>query len=70
VGHWGKQLPQPPDTQYSHWRDFTDLRNLWDPQKMFSNSYLDKIFQPAQPTPSARTITLAHSTYAQTYDSN
>ncbi|MEO1385930.1 MAG: D-arabinono-1,4-lactone oxidase [Cyanobacteria bacterium J06634_6] len=70
VGHWGKQLPQPPDTQYSHWRDFTDLRNLWDPQKMFSNSYLDKIFQPTQPTPSARTITLAHSTYAQTYDSN
>ncbi|MEL7351404.1 MAG: D-arabinono-1,4-lactone oxidase [Cyanobacteria bacterium P01_A01_bin.116] len=45
-GHWGKQLPANPAEQYARWSDFVDIRQQWDPKGMFSNAYLDSIFQP------------------------
>lgn len=49
VGHWGKQLPKPPQEQYAKWREFVALRQVWDPQGMFSNDYLDQVLGPANP---------------------
>ncbi|MEL6260393.1 MAG: FAD-binding protein [Cyanobacteria bacterium J06626_6] len=42
VGHWGKQLPGPPQQQYPHWEDFVALKQDWDREGRFSNAYLEK----------------------------
>ncbi|MEH2326492.1 MAG: D-arabinono-1,4-lactone oxidase [Nostoc sp.] len=45
--HWGKQIMVDQEylkQQYEKWNDFVKLRQEWDPDGMFSNSYLDKYF--------------------------
>ncbi|HLP87788.1 MAG TPA: D-arabinono-1,4-lactone oxidase [Nostocaceae cyanobacterium] len=45
--HWGKQILVEPEyikQQYKKWDDFVQLRQEWDAQLMFANSYLDKYF--------------------------
>jgi L-gulono-1,4-lactone dehydrogenase len=46
-GHWGKQIPVDSaylQQQYEKWPDFLELRQAWDPDRMFSNAYLDSYF--------------------------
>jgi L-gulono-1,4-lactone dehydrogenase len=46
-GHWGKQIPVDPTylkQQYDKWSDFLELRQAWDPTRIFSNVCLDHYF--------------------------
>jgi D-arabinono-1,4-lactone oxidase len=46
-GHWGKQIPVDPTylkQQYDRWSDFLELRQAWDPTRIFSNVCLDHYF--------------------------
>lgn len=45
--HWGKATVAGRDylqSQYPKWDDFVQLRQAWDPQGMFLNSYLEPFF--------------------------
>ncbi|MGA7937087.1 MAG: D-arabinono-1,4-lactone oxidase [Kovacikia sp.] len=46
-GHWGKQIPVDQaylKQQYDQWTNFLELRQTWDPDRMFSNICLDSYF--------------------------
>ena len=47
--HWGKENPLSPEflkQRYEKWDDFLQLRQAWDPQKIFRNDCLDFFFDP------------------------
>lgn len=47
--HWGKEFSVNPtylQQQYEKWHDFLRLRQEWDPDELFANSYLKKYFYP------------------------
>jgi L-gulonolactone oxidase len=47
--HWGKHIPVESDylkKHYEKWEDFVQLRQAFDPNRMFANPCLDQYFQP------------------------
>ena len=45
--HWGKEIQAAPayvQARYERWADFVELRDRWDPNRLFANPSLDRFF--------------------------